>query len=168
MPRGTTLSSTAGIPAGQGCPDSWPDSRDHPGKNRMLGLRLRTEGLEPGEDWKHIGRPKRWRRTVTTPVRMKNEDNPTKPGCNWKILGAHGVRRCRPVEIRSGAATGSIKIRGIQPPLTRDGRDGSVRGTKAALGVAPGCPVSRGVSGGLSTNIRTEEDVGGGNLHQWH
>ena len=43
-----------------------------------------------------------------------------------------------------------------------------MRGTKAALGVAPGCPVSRGVSGGLFTNIRTEEDVGGGNLHQWH
>ena len=28
-------------------------------------------------------------------------------------------------------------------------------GTKSPLGVAPGCLASRGVSGGLSTNIRT-------------
>ena len=120
--------------------------RDHP-KNRMLGLR--TEGLEPGEDWKAKKVEKNSHSSSAA------EDNPTKPGCNWKIPGAHGVRRCRPVEIRSGAATGSIKIRGIQPPLTRDGRDGSVRGTKAALGVAPCWRYSRAVSGAVSANIRT-------------
>ena len=49
----------------------------------------------------------------------------------------------------------SIILRGPQSPLTRNGRDGSMLGTKSPLGVAPGCPASRRVSGGLSTNIRT-------------
>ena len=67
-----------------------PDSRDHP-KNRMLCLR--TEGLEPGENWKAKKVEKNSHSSSVA------KDNPTKPGCNGKIPRAHGVRRCHPIEI---------------------------------------------------------------------
>ena len=57
---------------------------------------------------------------------------------------------------QSGArlAVDRLKIRGIQPPLTRYGRDGSVLGTKPPLGVAPGWRVER-IKLGMSTVARS-------------
>ena len=60
-----------------------PDSRDHP-KNRMLGLR--TEGLEPGKYWQAKKVEKNSHSSGVA------KDNPTKPGCSRKILGAHNVQ----------------------------------------------------------------------------
>ena len=56
--------------------------RDHP-KNRMLGLR--TEGLEPGKYW----RAKKVEKNSHSSGVAK--DNPTKPGCSRKILGARNI-----------------------------------------------------------------------------